>query len=52
MKKLILYLTLAATGLAAAPAPFEADAQERSIAWIARWALKEFYNDRAVAPPR
>ena len=30
MKKLILYLTLAATGLAAAPAPFEADAQERA----------------------
>lgn len=29
MKRLILYLTLAAAGLAAAPAPFEADPQER-----------------------
>jgi hypothetical protein len=30
MKKMILCLTLAAAGLAAAPAPFEADAQERA----------------------
>jgi HEAT repeat protein len=30
MKTLILYLTLAATGFAAGPAPFEADAQERA----------------------
>ena len=30
MKRFILFLTLAAAGLAAAPAPFEAAAQERA----------------------